>query len=60
MHALKVWGGGKAPLILNSGTKRRLVVSFTPRPLDPGYPLKQKAGLALEPGWNYLTTEIYL
>jgi hypothetical protein len=32
-------------------------VSFTPRPLDPGYPLKQKAGLALEPGWTYLTTE---
>jgi hypothetical protein len=50
-HAMKAyWGSGSiAPHILDLGTSRRRVVSFTPRPLypqrkSPWYPLDRRLG----------------
>jgi hypothetical protein len=49
-HTMKTyWGGGIAPCILDLGTRRRWMVSFTPRPLyrrgkspPPRYPLDRR------------------
>jgi hypothetical protein len=43
------WGWSIAPHIINLGTRQRLQVSFTPRPLhpgdrSPGYPLHKRLG----------------
>jgi hypothetical protein len=50
-HAMKTYGGSGdiAPRILDLGTRRRWVVSFTPRPLypqrkSPRYPLDTRLG----------------
>jgi hypothetical protein len=50
-HAMNMYrgSGGIAPLILNFGTRRRRVVSFTPRPrhpegMNPRYRLDRRLG----------------
>jgi hypothetical protein len=45
-HIIKpYWGGGGiAPRILDLGVRRRWVVSFTPRPHYPQYPLDRRLG----------------
>jgi hypothetical protein len=45
--------GGMAPRILDLGTRRRWVVSFTPRPLylqkkSPWYPLDRRLGVLID------------
>jgi hypothetical protein len=49
-HAMKTYGesGGIAPRILDLGTRKRRVVSFTPRPL---YPRKKAPGTHWIGGW---------
>jgi hypothetical protein len=39
IHAMKAYGRGRAPLVLNLGSSWRTVVNFTPWPL---YPMKER------------------